>query len=167
MTHLSGAVSELLNQLSGPERELGAHAGSRDCLPPTFTLISTRLWENFSITLSIQMRGFTCHTVGGSRQDQKAAPGATKISLDGSESSCSPTPVSLQTDCIFPLSSVFKESLLAPWFTACVITLLLHYTTRYINAPKDAVGPRRGRGFDYQLRRTQLLIAPRLVTHHE
>lgn len=30
----------------------------------TLTLISTRLWENFSITLSIHMRGFTCQDRG-------------------------------------------------------------------------------------------------------
>ncbi len=37
----------------------------------TFTLISTRLWENFSITLSIHMRGFTCQTERGSGQGQR------------------------------------------------------------------------------------------------
>lgn len=67
---------------SPPPRVLGVHAGGCVCLSPTFTLISTRLWENFSITLSIQMRGFTCHTEGGSGQDQKAEPDSGAVTAE-------------------------------------------------------------------------------------
>lgn len=39
-------------------------------LPPTLTMYSMRLWECFSITDSIQIKGFTCGEGEGRRSHQ-------------------------------------------------------------------------------------------------
>lgn len=49
------------------------------CVSLTFTLISTRLWENFSITLSIHMRGFTCQMKRASGQGQRGERRAGRL----------------------------------------------------------------------------------------